>query len=289
MIGLLTFIQLRIIQENAGRIVHIKPDQVGILPYHIVVVGIVRDIAEILKLNIERVMNILPMFKEYSVFIYENDSNDGTQQVLEEAQQKYGVHRFKYTSQTKIDSHLAIEYQGKGRFERMAKFRNEYVQELRKPEYDQVDYVMVLDWDLRGMFNDQHMYKLFHNTKPPPFDAMFAHVQNRYPVARNPISSVYSFNEGYDTLALVLLNGKGGKQVRLILYEYDEPCHVRSAFNGMGIYRKVIFDTLEYRGDKCEHICFHEDMWKQGYTQTYIIPYIAFCHEVYSTPWGWNG
>jgi len=279
-VTLLVILDLHIVKDRSMAFIPIGEDEKNTLPYSVAVVGIARDIAVPMRRNIEKIMDILPMFRKYVVYIYENDSKDGSQKVLEEAQAKYGSDVFHYVSKMGVDPKLAVKYEGNARYVKMARFRNECIYELRKPDYDDIDYVIVLDWDHVGMFTSKDMKTIFGGPNPiiEQCDGLFANAKNDVPRRRNLFNALYFTDSTYDKLAIVYPDDSDAWSTRLFTNDGNELVHVKSAFGGVGIYPKKVIEQFEYRGDKCEHICFHEDMWKAGYTRTYILSSFVFSH-----------
>jgi hypothetical protein len=181
---------------------------------------------------------------------------------------------------------LAIQYTKVERYEKMANFRNKYIDELRKPEYDHVDYIMVFDFDSLGMFTAEQLIRVFSESQP--WDALFANAQIWYSRVKNPLYNLVHLHSGYDTLAFVsaedtVVNGQAdvwGKDKRLVTDDQGPWIHVKSAFNGLAIYPRHILMQVKYSGQgQCEHIRLHQDMWNLGYTNTFIVPYLAWCHS----------
>ncbi len=274
---LLILLQRAIIYYDSTSVETPEVEQLQSIPHSVLVVGIVRDIAAPLRYNIMRMMKISPIFQSYQMFIYENDSSDGTVEVLREAQERYGANRFRFTSQQKIDPYLAVTYSRTDRYEKMAAFRNQYIQELRKAEYNHVDYVMVFDFDTVGMFSCAQLIRAFQEKE---WDALFGMAQiNHYP-KKDPLYRLTHLQTGYDSLAFVSMGGVSGKTLRPIIEDDDPLLQVKSAFNGLAIYPRDILMKVEYSGrGKCEHIRLHEDMWRLGHTRTFIAPYLTWCHN----------
>lgn len=283
---LLLVTQCMMVLKEANHVETITlPAHIGSIHKSVLVVGIVRDIAEPLRKSIDRLMKLLPIFTRYQVFIYENDSTDGTKQVLQEAKDAFPDH-FHYQCEDKIDDKLAVLYTKVERYEKMAEYRNKYIEELRKPQYDHMDYVMVFDFDSKGMFTANQLQRVFSISEP--WDALFAHAQAWYRHVKSSFYNVLQTNSGYDTLAFVSADdtvfgfGQGiwGKHKRLVMRDDGPLVHVKSAFNGLSIYPRHILMQVRYSGrGQCEHIRLHQDMWDLGYTKTYIVPYLAWCHS----------
>ena len=112
----------------------------------VAIVGLARDIVGILPKSIDRINATAKHFAEWKAFVVENDSTDGTKEVLR---------------QWAIDdpAHVVVQMVDNGRdhlhgFERervvaLAEYRNR-CRELVQEHYPEADYVIVVDLDAWG-------------------------------------------------------------------------------------------------------------------------------------------
>lgn len=113
--------------------------------------GIARNVADNLEINLQRIHRTGDMFKDYSIFIYENDSSDQTKSIL----QNHISDKLHFVSDNRSDQ----DYRRKldtpldpwhyNRCTVLANCRNIYVEYIKKLEH-KPDYICVLDWDLKG-------------------------------------------------------------------------------------------------------------------------------------------
>ena len=157
----------------------------------------------------------------------------------------------------------------------MAYFRNRCLEEILKPKYKDFDYVIVIDLDLLGGFSVNGISSSFG------YDDWDL-------IAANGCSFLHFITNGsfsyYDQLAYrdkekrritgYSLDDESGSFAPRPNYDVkDTSLHpVTSAFGGLAIYRKEIFDVCSYDGYDCEHICLHDCMLAHGYKKMYTNP-----------------
>lgn len=255
-----------------------------------IVIGLLaRDCAEALQRNISRVEELGSCFRDYHVVAYENDSRDGTADLLRTWQQRNPHILAICETSPAISTPAAApkcRYPQKSiaRIERMARLRNRVLDEVR--QRFSPDLFCFIDIDIAG-FSPATIADavcnapddwggLFANGRlmlrndngdclPAPFqyDA-YAYV----PIGTNPMQTGCWLisNRFHDTTAWTFNND--------LLAHRFLPC--RSAFNGIGIYRWSAISHLRYRTQQtpelaplgvsfCEHVPFHGDVISQNY------------------------
>lgn len=109
-------------------------------------VGMARDIAGVLPFNLTRLEALGSLFRDWSAVVVENDSTDGTKQVLAEWQERHG-------SQVIVDSRDLGRERLSGfeaaRVERYAEYRTRY-RDLAAESFGNVDLVIAVDLDPWG-------------------------------------------------------------------------------------------------------------------------------------------
>ena len=211
-------------------------------------VAICRNAMPWLLRTLELVEQTGAMFREWSAFIYENDSTDGTKDVLKawsDGQQKHaslndnGRPHLNYTTHRERTVALA-EYR---------RACQQFVKNGKQP-----DYVIVFDtdpwggWSVDGVANsvawlerDSSLYGLAsyswgewgeHRIHYDAFAARINHWQQR---------DQQWFHHWHPAVG-------------------SPPVEFRSAFGQLAIYRAGRFLEGTYRGDDCEHVCFHRSI-----------------------------
>lgn len=259
-----------------------------------IVIGILaRDCANHLQVNIQKVEAMGVLFKDYHVVAYENDSTDGTTELLREwaLRNPHVLSINEKTGQTTIPQKTAATpYPGQSylRIEKMARFRNRVLKEVR--ERYQPDIFCFIDIDMEDFDPDTVVQAI--DEAPKDWGALFANGQVIIdykdhqcisPIMYDYFAYVKKGINPYqggdyairidDNLALTYM------EQRLINIRSYHPCH--SAFNGIGIYRWDLIKDLEYiayqtpelkavNASLCEHVPFNYEVVKQGY-QLYIV------------------
>ncbi len=243
----------------------------------IVIAVLARDCNEALQRNIPRVEQLRSYFSESSVVVMENDSKDGTKETLQKwAQSSNNVtiisndySTITINTPTKKDPYPEFAL---GRIEKMARYRNIYMDYIRE-NFSEVHYVIMLDIDVlyfdaqgvvdsingaprgwQALFAFGRMYRRFSSEKEMTLAGyydMFAYTNSdtKFPITRKTI-----------------LGGrkKLTKQIKQVNY-----CCCTSAFGGLGVYKWQSIKNLSYRAEPnddnqvrvlCEHIPFNRHL-----------------------------
>ncbi len=248
----------------------------------IVFCGLARDCADALPLMMQRMEEMGSFFKDYAVIIFENDSKDETRTLLEQWSLrnkkvyllKCGIDNCKFGETSAYEEGACHKH----RMERMAKFRNMYLDEVRK-QYINFDYMMVIDMDIKGPWSMDGLATTFADCN---WDGVFA-----YGIHTIPYLSGLLYGQ-YDAAAYVPLEGdycvfsSYWKTVKNYLKLNFVTCFgmkagdawvpVASAFGGMGIYKLKSIGECRYSGESCEHAMFHKCMSEKGNGRFYINP-----------------
>ncbi|MFI3299210.1 MAG: hypothetical protein R3Y49_05365 [Rikenellaceae bacterium] len=243
----------------------------------IAIAVLARDCNEALQRNIPRVEQLRSYFGESGVVVVENDSKDGTKETLQkwaQSSNNVAVISNDYGTATISASTNKDPYPefGLGRIEKMARYRNIYMDYIRE-NFSEVHYVIMLDIDVlyfdaqgvvdsingapqdwQALFAFGRMYRRFRSEKVMTLAGyydMFAYTNNdtKFPITRKSILS------GRKELT---------KQIKQVNY-----CCCTSAFGGLGVYKWQSINTLSYRAELnddtqvrvlCEHIPFNRHL-----------------------------
>lgn len=231
----------------------------------VAIVGLARDIAGIMPATIERIKATAACFAEWRAIVVENDSTDGTKDVLRAWQRE---------SPDQVILHL--EDNGREHlhgFERervvaLAEYRNR-CRELVRQHCPHVDYVIVIDldawggWSIPGVVNGIGWHARLPEAGCMASTSLFTH-----PGILHDGRHVWAH---YDNWAY-----------RWIGWEYRigpwfafwlpppgaPPIKCNSAFGGLAIYKTTPYLACTYSGDNgdVEHANFHREMGQRGWS-----------------------
>jgi hypothetical protein len=234
--------------------------------------GLIRDGEERLSHIIPQVEDIGGYFKDWIVLAVENDSKDNTRGKLLEWSNKnnkvfilgcdgINLSECKLNMKATTD-HSANDY----RIKKMAYLRNIYLDELRKEKYNDIDYVIVWDFDLIGVIDKNGLletgYELSMNSniKGICANGIIKHdilpfitketVKKELGIPLYFYYDTYAYRNLDDTTNL--LRNKGMYD---FVYSNPDKCgfdkeektkKVKSCFGGFTIYKKDAVKTLKY-------------------------------------------
>ncbi len=231
----------------------------------VVFCGIARDVAQNLNQTLAMIERVGALFKSYKVILYENDSTDGTDVILQQWQRKLGKNVVTLI-QEKLNRSAAISSGGFSaqRFETLAYCRNKYLKQLHLPEYDDSTYVIVLDMDLWDL----------------PIEGLMHSFGIEHHWSSISANGVYDGQTYYDSLAFRseefpdTLNSEAQRRHAQRVYNTDHDLvRVKSAFGGLTIYKRQCMNNCFYTGNDCEHVGLHDcQRKKDGCSQQYMNP-----------------
>ena len=229
----------------------------------VAIVGLARDIGSILPITIRRIGDTVRHFADWRCVIVENDSTDGTKDVLRE----WAMTDPEHVIVELVDNgrpHLhGFE---KARTEAMADYRNR-CRELVREHYPEANYVVVIDldawggWSIHGVINGIGWHERMPRAACMASTSLFKHsgtlIDGKAPWAH------------YDNWAYRWL----GWTPRLgpwftfwLPPPGAPPIEVGSAFGGLAIYKTAPYLEAEYSGEDCEHVPYHRRMKQKGWT-----------------------
>ncbi len=252
---------------------HVNFGRVEARRQKLAIVSIARNSMPYLKNTLRLVDELAGMWRDCCYYIYENDSDDGTAEALDEFALRQWV-----TVEHATLGGLDARGWDRERTERLAKCRARCQQWVRNHAAD-AGYVMVLDTDPHGGFSvDGVMNSLGHfcsmlgdswNRREP--GAMASHSLF---VEKNGEPGVYGA-ASYDAWA-AKLNTWDDKRDHAWFHLLDPPVGsppipMNSAFGGLCLYRRDAYLAGVYDGTTCEHVPFHRAMQRAGY-QLFLNP-----------------
>lgn len=254
----------------------------------IVLVGLARNVAKFIPATVANMRTIGELFFDYRVLMFENDSEDGTREVIKAefaSNPKMTLIECTGIVDCKFGEKGAVEHGlvSPSRMEKMAKYRNVCL-EMAKQLYPQFDYLMVMDTDLNGPMS---MDGLVHCFAYHGWDAM---------AANGLVARPLTLGQGlyhYDTLAWLGLNESPSLSPKKVIPRHimkvlfsktlktgNDPVQVRSAFSGACIYNMEVLRRTDahYNGQFCEHVALHLEMESKGAYRIFMNPSFIILH-----------
>jgi hypothetical protein len=232
----------------------------------IIFCSIVRDAESVLNRNIQCLHRTGSLFKDYEIFIYENDSIDNTVEILRQNKSN----KLNYISETRQDKdYVAKIISGEDRwhFNRcniLAECRNKYLTYINNLE-KKFDYICVVDLDVCGGWS---YIGIAHGIFTLESNDLYAAVTSYGVLAEHSgkinLESIPNKNYlMYDTLAFRPKNWKSGIHMNSLyvfnnihLSRGQDPFEVQSNFGGMAIYKKNHLLNKQYKAKQ----------WQEGFT-----------------------
>lgn len=239
----------------------------------IIIVGLVRNLENILYDNIYSISNIKEYCPKTHFFLYENDSSDKTASILKQC--KKNITNFEFKSDTldlKSFSHETLEslleLKSTERTANLAKHRNICLSYV-KDHFPQSDFTIVMDMDfekfsLDGLLNS---FGWFSENYADAFVGTSFELKNLF-------NTNYKNLWNYDCWAyrgswwedLQKYNNSYGYDPMLWFGFWQlpigsQPVQVNSAFGGIGIYKTQQYINVKYEGYDCEHVCLHKNLY----------------------------
>jgi len=251
---------------------------------NVVFCGIVRDCDLNLQRNLDRVESLRPLFNSLRIVLVENDSKDGTKKTLKRLEERDSTAIVEMndfgtvTLPKRLESSVNPSF-SHYRIEKMVRYRNRYLDLIEeKIGYDNIDWVVMLDWDVYG-FSIEGFFDTLR--KSGEWDVATANGRCKTGIYGDVYYDAFAYRpkglEGPCTEESIFGGRKAvdsqlvGKNLHL----------VESAFNGLGIYQAKSLEGVSYRVEAnddprvevwCEHVVFHRDLAKRGFERVVIDP-----------------
>lgn len=252
----------------------------------IIICGIVRNAARSLKRNIPVICQFCRQFKSYNVIIYENDSVDGTKELLKEWMNKDPEHVYisleNYGRSSTIPSSEETghfnPYYSRKRISKMMELRNQYLDYIENHNLV-ADYLLVVDLDVARIDMDSLLSSFVEDKC---WDAVCAFGYSTSPRLKRRYHDSYAFCElGAEDIP------QTESMLKMISEKYakmspNEPwVRIASGFGGIAIFRYEAVRGLRYEvidNDdprievRCEHYSIFRQMSMAGNDKFYLNP-----------------
>jgi len=235
-----------------------------------------KDVAKLIEKSISFCDYTGSHFKDYDIFLYENNSSDNTPDVIK------SLKNDKVTLQSEFIDKASYERSNVTQVDRcnfISNARNKYVDFINNNNKD-YDYIFVFDtdieggWSIDGIFNSIYYLEKDSNIGAMTSYCVLASAAGGNLEEKDPRGWLM-----FDSFAFRYYNELDWSFPNN-LHEYNyirtkrgsDPVPVNSNFNGLAIYRPECFDNNKYQvnnygSDFCtdsEHIAFHKNIWKKG-------------------------
>jgi hypothetical protein len=217
----------------------------------VIICGVVKNAGNYLEKSLELCIEISKKFSHSKIVIYENNSEDNTKSIL---QQYSDNPKFKIISED-----ISYDYIKKSsqvwaftkvtgsdhpcRIEQISNARNKVLDEIRKLEYDNYDYVIWIDLDTTIFSTD--IERSFDNKEQ--WDVLYANGMDYNGVYYD----MYAYRDknenalGPEIIGDYYWDNIHKKSFKIPSHS-SELIPVVSAFGGLGIYKKQIFNDLSF-------------------------------------------
>lgn len=250
---------------------HVEYGRVEARRQKLAIVGICRNAMPHLRNTLALVDELAGLWRDCSLYVYENDSTDETARVLDD----FAIRQWVTVEHDTLGGEDSRGFEPE-RTVRLAKCRTRCQDWVRRHAAD-ASYVMVLDADPHGGFSVdgvlnslgwfcQMLGESFHRREP---GAMASH-------------SLFAREEqggfgiaAYDAWA-ARLNFWEDRRDHGWFHMFmppvgSDPIPMNSAFGGLCLYRREAYLAGVYEGGDCEHVLHHKEMQKAGY-QLFLNP-----------------
>jgi hypothetical protein len=256
---------------------HVEFGRVEARRQKLAIVSICRNAMPYLRNTLALVDGLAGLWRDCSLYVYENDSTDETAAVLDD----FAIRQWVTVEHDTLGGEDSRGFEPE-RTVRLAKCRTRCQEWVRRNASD-ANYVMVLDADPHGGFSVdgvlnslgwfcEMLGESFHRREPGAMASHSLFVRKEeagYGVA------------AYDAWAARLNHFEDRREhqwFHLLLPPVGSPpIPMNSAFGGLCLYRREAYLAGVYGGGDCEHVLHHKAMQKAGY-QLFLNPgsrYIA--------------
>lgn len=249
----------------------------------IVFTGLCINIAPKVESLIKRMEHMGSFFKDYRVVIFENDSSDGTRDLLKRwtlTNPKVHLVPCQENPECKLKAKPAVHAGAfsSSRMEKMTDYRNRSLDYVRR-HFSHFDCLGVIDLDIHGPISMDGLANSFGYWDS--WDTISAFGMNGITlsmgrpvyydlIAYKPYSNDLNINQNkFHIVPIVMQTSK--------FHVGMHPVKVESGFAGMALYKMSIINTgVDYTPIdghyQCEHITFNKNIYDAGFQNIYMNP-----------------
>ncbi len=217
-----------------------------VLPQKVLICGVCKDIADKLPDMIKVIEQVGGLFTDYKVLIYENNSGDGTNRILQnwERTNPKVLVECEYLFQRYLRNEV-YNIQPDGTFfkvDLIARARNIILEKVMRKEYDDYPYMIMMDMDFKTPPPPESIIEVFESKQE--WDAVFAYGLSRI----WQYWDWYAFRDYHQPFGPELIGHDWFAPKSWSRSREDEWYPVYSAFGGLGIYKKASIKGCRYSG-----------------------------------------
>lgn len=227
---------------------------------NVLICGIARNVAKNLHYTIARIERLRSYFNNSHVYIYENDSEDNTLDIL---------NKTSYTIESeRHDISIFDDPKGLMRKIWMAFARNKYIEYASKfCLSNRIHYVIILDTDLSGGWS---YHGILNSLSYDDWDVVGSN-SILYQIENDRYMRLF-----YDSWAFREYgNFEEINDSRANLFRFergDSLIQVYSCFGGLAIYKPhFLYSGASYNSEDCDHVTLHSQLINLGY-KIYLNP-----------------
>ena len=239
----------------------------GLSALNLIICGVIKNGGDRLVPNLEKARHLGERFKSYRVVVYEGNSEDDTKKNLVKFQNDPNFKVLsRDISEAEIRQRSIFASNKRCRMEMIAWARNEVLNEIRHESYNAFQYVLWIDLDAKGYSVKGIMKALERRDE---WDAVFANglegdlssYYDKYALRKLP-------KEGLLSLGPEHLGEYWWQKALPQRYTFnstsDTLIPVLSAYAGMGLYKKQLFDSISYSSTVTEDMeKYYSIHWKE--------------------------
>lgn len=202
--------------------------------------GIIKNAGTVIDKSLNLCIKTGEMFTDYKIIIYENNSTDNTKKILNnyKSNKNFVIISEDISEETIIQHNISKNC----RIQNISNARNKVLNEVRKPEYSDYSYIIFYDLDT-SFWSIQGIYDSFSKRDKWNWDVVYANGLNN----RGYYYDIYAYrdhdNFGPELLGELFWKTVPKNEIKLSLnINSDDLIPVFSAFGGIGIYKKKVFD-----------------------------------------------
>lgn len=262
--------------------------------------GIVRDCEKNLNNNIPVMESICSYFKNYKIILFENNSVDGTKDILIKwSSRNSNIIVFTNDFDESIYKEIPIPKgynpaYSKRRIQKMTDYRNMYLDYIENNNM-KADYIIIVDMDVYHI-DVKGVISSFGTNQE--WDAIAANSHSLSPKFRKRQHDAYALIEdGKGSISQSEQMIDDNRKTWALLHKNMPFLRVDSAYGGIAIYKFHSLDKLRYKlmynnnggvEVRCEHFSLYYQMSKKGYNKIFINPNMDVLYQKTTLSFLWK-